>query len=568
MGMCMSLYTNFVLFMPSISGAAIFEKCQYLLQHAIRYFMFYCTMKEGIVWDVYKRTQRRHHDLYNILCDQDEYIRRSIADIGLVTTQEEARSGASRLIYEVEKTLKDFFNKEVREHYDGSRRSLTFASAMCSKMNQIIIKLSEDAVENAEDDINTFQRYGIQGKIETQSGSGKNEVNFQTNDGRDLFFCPILPDQFDESFLDKLALASARRTDSLIFFSQLTQVGMTDRGVKKFGSMMMRWVSLGMFENALIAKCRDLLDKNPADFFIAFIYLRKILKCMTCYTILLSREMALKQIRAVRAKIGLEPWVPTPEYAGVAIICEKHGHLNPVIDGHSKENAINTHHVHLSKYYFSEDRRICCSGEDMSMSSNVIPNTILDKIPDSDLIMQNLQSSIDAARRPCNSQLKYIDMIGKVLCNDGVMTAICTKCGCLCRVHNESFYTDEVTCLNHNEIEKDPGFNYSDIATSAVLGNTHLTPVTGKHECRVCGKSFDKTSGTRKFASATSHSIPVIGLSGNIEWITVCHDHYQYLINMNGSNMYTLRILDKVLPEIIDTAKLPQLTQMLKYGQQ
>ncbi len=453
MGMCMSLYTNFILFMPSISGAAIFEKCQYLLQHAIRYFMFHCTMKEGIVWDVYKRTQKRHHDLYNLLCDQDEYIRRSIAEIGMVSTEDEARTGASKLIYEVEKTLKEFFNKEVREHYDGARRSLTFASAMCSKMNQIIIKLSEDAVEDAEDDVNTFQRYGIQGKIETQSGTGKNEVNFQTNDGRDLFFCPILPDQFDESFLDKLALASARRTDSLIFFSQLKQVGMSDRGVKKFGSMMMRWVSLGMFENALIAKCRDLLDRNPADFFIAFIYLRKILKCMTCYTIVLSREIAMKQIRAIRAKIGLEPWALTPEYAGMAIICEKHGHLNPVIDGHSRENEIDTHHVHLSKYYYAENGHICCSGEDMSMTSNVIPDTILDRIPGSDLIMHDIQADTDTSKKICNSQLKIIDMIGKVLCNDGVMTALCSKCGCICRVHNENFYTDEVTCLNHGEIE-------------------------------------------------------------------------------------------------------------------
>ncbi len=32
---------------------------------------------------------------------------------------------------------------------------------------------------------------------------------------------------------------------------------------------------------------------------------------------------------------------------------------------------------------------------------------------------------------------------------------------------------------------------------------------------------------------------------------------------MNGKNMYTLRILDKVLPEIIETTKIPQLTQML-----
>lgn len=562
MGMCMSLYTNFILFMPSISGAAIFEKCQYLLQHAIRYFMFHCTMKEGIVWDVYKRTQKRHHDLYNLLCDQDEYIRRSISEIGLVTTDEEARIGASKLIYEVEKTLKDFFNKEVREHYDGARRSLTFASAMCSKMNQIIIKLSEDAVEDAEDDVNTFQRYGIQGKIETQSGTGKNEVNFQTNDGRDLFFCPILPDKFDETFLDKLALASAQRTDSLIYFSQLTEVGMTERGVKKFGSMMMRWVSLGMFENALIAKCRDLLDRNPADFFIAFIYLRKILKCMTCYTIVLSREIAMKQIRALRAKIGLEPWTPTPEYAGVAIICEKHGHLNPVIDGPG--NDIDTHHVHLSKYYYAEDGRICCSGEDMTMTNNIIPNNILDRIPGSDLIMNDIQGDTDTSKKICNAQLKYIDMIGKVLCNDGVMTAICSKCGCICRVHNENFYTDEVTCLNHGEIEGAPGFNYSDPATSSVLGNSHLMPVTGKNECRICGRSFDKSStANRRFASTISHSVPVIGFSGNIEWISVCPEHHVYLVNINGKNMYTLRILDKVLPEIIENTKVPHLTQML-----
>src|SRR5689334_2529321 len=152
--------------------------------------MFHCTMNEGFAWSILKPTQKRHHDLYNLLCDQDEYIRRCIAEIGMVTTEDEARAGAGKLIFEVEKTLKEFFNKEVREHYDGARRSLTFASAMCSKMNQTIIKLSEDAVEDAEDDLNTFQRYGIKGKIETQSGAGKNEVNFQTNDGRDLFFCP------------------------------------------------------------------------------------------------------------------------------------------------------------------------------------------------------------------------------------------------------------------------------------------------------------------------------------------------------------------------------------------
>jgi hypothetical protein len=573
MGMCMSLYTNFILFMPSISGAAIFEKCQYLLQHAIRYFMFHCIMKEGTVWDVLKRTQKRYHELSNLLDCEDEYIRRSIAEIGLVTTEEQARAGASELIYRVEKTLKDGFNKEVREHYEGSRRSLTFASAMCSKLNQIIIKLSEDAIEDAEDDTKSFQRYGIKGKIETQSITGKNEVNFQTKDGRDLFFSPMLPTNFDESFLDKLALASAQRTDSLIYFSQLEEVGMTPEGVKKFGSMMMRWVSLGMFENALIAKCRNMLERNPADFFIAFIYLRKILKCMTCYTILLSHDIAMKQIRALRSKIGLEPWTPTPEFPGHAIICDKHGHLNPVIDGHDKDNAVNTHHVYLNKYYYNEEGRICCSGEDMTMTNNVIPNTVLDRIPGSDLIMGDIQEDMAetySQKKVCNFQLRVIDMIGKVLCNDGVMTALCSKCGCICRVHNENFYTDEVTCLNHGEIESAPGFNYSDIATSAVLGNAHLTPVTGRNECRICGKSFDRLTAKKSATPPTTippqHSIPVIGFSGNIEWISVCLEHYKYLVNFNNKKTHTLRNLEKILPEIIETTKIPQLTQLLAKG--
>lgn len=184
---------------------------------------------------------------------------------------------------------------------------------------------------------------------------------------------------------------------------------------------------------------------SKKDFVICFFFFQELITKRKKWTMNLSYEIATRQIEAVRNKMGLELTDPTPEFIGKGYYCRKHDMwMQPVIKPYYQQNDPSVmYESFLTKSVFNfETHKICCIGsKTVDNDDNIIQSAV----------STSVLSGSNVSDKSCNEELEEYDMLGKLVCINGVPWCLCSVCGSMMEYDNSKVFTHAISCLNHGE---------------------------------------------------------------------------------------------------------------------
>jgi hypothetical protein len=102
----------------------------------------------------------------------------------------------------------------------------------------------------------------------------------------------------------------------------LKALGMSEEGLRDFRMFMFEYYEWDTCDESLKKKARHLFTRRWEDYVIARALCRLIEVYRDQTVFILPVEQTLRQVHALRASIGIEPWFATPSHAGRLYYCE------------------------------------------------------------------------------------------------------------------------------------------------------------------------------------------------------------------------------------------------------
>lgn len=240
----------------------------------------------------------------------------------------------------------------------------------------------------------------------------------------------------------------------------LAVVGASPAAMKLIGTTFYESIERGMPNNQFVGMCERLAADMPVDFMLLTAFLAEMHSSASVKSTPLSDEVALRQARALRRRLRIEPWGPLPVGADMLWFCREHGTVFcDVSDPSPDKTAPGTvpGYGPVGAMYSHKLGGLVCSAGGRSAGAQKWRMKGMLAEPTA------AQSKKDEARvascrtkrrflRTCDSRLlESRSLLGWLVRVGGSLYTLCVRCGATCRWNDAYMTSDGMTCGREND---------------------------------------------------------------------------------------------------------------------
>ena len=214
------------------------------------------------------------------------------------------------------------------------------------------------------------------------------------------------------------------------------------------------------------------------DFMIIFQLFQHIAQRQSTWVCPWTKTAQQTQARILRIKYSVLPTETMPEHTGIAYYCRKHDTwLNPIVTPESSyHNSERQHELYMHDCYFDlATKRLHCKRGKFFDRTDV--------------------------KNQCDPVLEKYDLLGNLVCINGVTYGLCSICGCITTVANANIFPFGFSCLNHGErLDKLVQLHNKDMQHNPPRA---LDRIQNPEQCFFCQRTFSNAFESAAVSTST-----------------------------------------------------------------